>query len=184
MTESMVQSILDEGQQEEGSEDEGPTIEDDFKALDEQATEVIQRVKKISQRFVEKPETPVTHSDLAILYGLLSGDMFSLVQDVIRCSGAAFSDTLAEISGDDDGEQELGEDVVQYYTTMKANAEAFYNLSTLEGIPSEQKEGFKKLLEMNNQSVARMDEQYGEELAKASQQLIAEAAKEVSGGAV
>lgn len=166
-------------------EDSTPTIEEEFRDLNESAVSAIDRMTIVTSRLESQKDKPATCQDLATLYQFVAGDIGALLRDFIQASGAAFNDAFEAIDSDGDGNDEddddddgsLG-DSVQVYATLLANVEAFTNLKALPGIPEGQVSGFEQMILLNQSALSLFDGQFGKEISEQAQEYLKKAKEE------
>lgn len=170
----MTEEITAQGEtvEEEGGDDGETTItiEEEFRELLAGSEEIQERLSKVSGQLSKKPQA--SGEDLAALYGFLQGDVVSLVQDLIKATGAALNETFDLLeSGEESGSEDDGDDnddlddaTIQIYATLQANVQAFSNL--IQVAPEEQKVALQQLLAMNENTMALVRENVGEEVAQ------------------
>jgi len=163
---------------EEGEEEGG--MHEELGELLQQTTDMGNRYALIARRTRESEE-PVKQGDIADLYEALSGDVLSLVADLILANNAALFDLLNEINseegggGDDDDDDVIDEDTIQIYSTLKKNAATYIALVESPGLSEEAIKGFQQLIELNLSSMKIFQDQFGEEIEKAYEETVKQA---------
>jgi seryl-tRNA synthetase len=188
MTETAAEIIADGQEVTEGSEDEVPSVEEEFRDLQTHVQGLRTRLNKLATTLEHRGNEPATKKDLAQLYRFLDGDVASSMGDLVSACGAAFSDVFemvengpedSEEEGDDEDDNTPSDTDVQVYTTFLANIEAFTNLSNAPGLTEDQKKAFEQMIQLNKGNLAHFEEAYGEETMK---QAAAKQVSEAQGG--
>lgn len=174
-----MNEIIDtEGAEAEETENSlGEDINKAFLQLDKDQKEVNDRLLGVAKKLRQNGSEGATKSELAQVYDALTGDVLSLLRDIIRTSGISFQDVVEvladmEESGggdeDDGGEAELDEDAIKIYATLKQNVSVFEQMQAAAEV-DEAKTALSQQIDLNLAALAILDEQYGEEIAAAYQ---------------
>jgi len=158
-------------------EEEVASTDDVLKELHSQATEISNRYRKHVTRLLQTKDEPATKGDIAELYRAMASDVVYVLGESIAENAAAFRDfgeILEDLGDSDGGDDELTEETIQLYTTLKTNINAFEQLVS-SPIPDNQKEAFSHMLAMNNDAVKNLEEQYGDELKEAFEETLKQA---------
>lgn len=186
MTETAAEIIANTGEEIELSEEtdeETPTIEEEFRDLKDHFEGLVGRLNKVATTLEKVGNEPATKKDLATLYRFVGGDLVNSVNDLVAACGAAFNDTFEMLDSETEEETEEedentpSEEDIQVYTTFVTNIEAFTNLAKAPGLTGEQKNAFDQIISLNQSCLNAFNEAYGEQNMKdAAASKISEAA--------
>jgi hypothetical protein len=147
--------------------DDEISIEEEFRALYGDAESIKERWAKIAKTKDEEGQ-----KEIATLLRLISGDVLQLLQDTISTTA------LAAAPEGEAGEETLDEEEVeQIYATLHTNTEAFKQLLLAIGTSgdAESVQKIQKLIDMNEETLLMLRENYGEELAQDALETIKQA---------
>jgi len=110
---------------------------------------------------------------------VLVGEVLDLFGDVTKSTGETLSQLVeftedvagAEDEDDDDEENseespEIGDDTVQVYTTLLANAEAMRKIGGIESLPPEYKTTCEGLVKMNEAAMVLLEGEFSPEVLR------------------
>lgn len=102
--------------------------------------------------------------EVAGVYRDIAGDILSLIQDVVRCTGSGFQGTFELLAEEQEGEVAFPEEAaLEIGACLLNNMGAFRQLSEAPGIPDQAKEQMTQLHDMNKASLDRLVEATGNE---------------------
>jgi hypothetical protein len=169
-------SIIDEGEE----ETELSSIDEEFDGYAANLEEMKETLRKRATKLRASGKTPASKEDLAALYDLLVGEVLDLFGDVTKSTGETLSqlvefteDVAGEEDEDEDDEEnteedspEIGDDTVQVYTTLLANAEAMRKIGAVEALPPEYKTTCEGLVKMNEAAMALLEGEFSPEVLR------------------
>lgn len=166
---------------EEEEEDESLDLDDDDLSIEEEFRGLYSDIGRIKERWLRmaKQKEEEKDSTSAQLLRLIAGDIIPIITDVIAASGGGFSEMLELVSDAASAEGATGlseEDATQVYATLMSNTIAFQKLRE-EAKESEAKQALSHLIALNEDTMAVLRDEYGEELAEAAKDQLQQAAQ-------
>lgn len=156
------------------AEEEVLTVEEEFQLLNTDVEKLTAKWAKLAQS--KRESLP----EVAAVYSNIAGDLLPLLQDLVKGTGSAFSDTFVALDELDPNQDQVGlseEEAKQIVIAQLMNIHAFEQM--LQGAPAESQNQIKQYLGVNQEAMKLMGDVYGEELIAEATSALSSVASEV-----
>lgn len=176
----MAQQIIEEGGEDLTYTEQAEQYDSAFGEQYQAAASIIRRLTE-ARRSLKGNSDAATRDELSDLYDALALDVMTLQQETIQLIGVVVYNLYQQLdaaeSDDEDYEEEGAEDSsgpddedVKIYATLQNNIRIFKMMRDSGTVAEDAKQGLQHQIDMNQESAAVFEEQFGDEIKKRFQQ--------------